>query len=235
MLSYIIRLDDACPYMNLEKWDRMESLLDQYNIKPIVGIIPESHDKEFNCLENHFFWSETAKRYVNKSWVIAEHGCHHVYQQNLKSEFVGLSYKEQEFLIRTGYNIMCSHGIIPSCFFAPAHSFDDTTIDVCRDTGYFSFISDGRALFPYVNRGMLFLPTLFDSPHAISPVGIFTFVLHPNNMDDRQFDALEYFLLQHKNKFSNGNIIWDVVNLKRKRNIIDFALDAGIQLMRKLR
>lgn len=39
MLNYIIRLDDACPNMNHERWREVENLLEKYNIKPIVGII----------------------------------------------------------------------------------------------------------------------------------------------------------------------------------------------------
>jgi hypothetical protein len=40
MNNYILRLDDASDYMDLEKWTRVESLVDKYGIKPIFGIIP---------------------------------------------------------------------------------------------------------------------------------------------------------------------------------------------------
>ena len=48
MLKFILRLDDAAPTMNKEKWDKIEKILDKYNIKPIVGIIPDNKDLEFN-------------------------------------------------------------------------------------------------------------------------------------------------------------------------------------------
>lgn len=32
MLKYIIRLDDACPNMKKDNWERVEKLLDKYNI-----------------------------------------------------------------------------------------------------------------------------------------------------------------------------------------------------------
>ncbi len=41
MSKYFIRLDDVCPKMNIERWDTMERLLDQYKVKPLVGIIPD--------------------------------------------------------------------------------------------------------------------------------------------------------------------------------------------------
>lgn len=47
MAKYILRLDDACEKRDIEKWDLMEQLLDQYNIKPLVGIIPHCEDPLF--------------------------------------------------------------------------------------------------------------------------------------------------------------------------------------------
>lgn len=44
MNHYILRLDDASEYMDVDKWQRMETLLDKYNIKPLVGIIPDNQD-----------------------------------------------------------------------------------------------------------------------------------------------------------------------------------------------
>ena len=159
-LSYIIRLDDACPCMNDKNWNKVENLMDKYEIKPIVGIIPDSLDPDFYWPKLENFWTETAKRWVDKGWIIAQHGCHHLFMPHIKSEFAGLSYEEQNLLIRKGYDIMCSHGIKPNCFFSPAYTFDNTTIDVCRDTGYYSFLSDGYALFPHTYKGMSFLPVL---------------------------------------------------------------------------
>ena len=44
MSCYILRLDDASDYMDVEKWSRMEELLDKYQIKPLVGVIPDNQD-----------------------------------------------------------------------------------------------------------------------------------------------------------------------------------------------
>ena len=41
---YLVRLDDACPQMNKQKWQRVENILDKYGIKPMVGIIPHNED-----------------------------------------------------------------------------------------------------------------------------------------------------------------------------------------------
>lgn len=44
MTKYIMRLDDACPHWDAEKWNRIESILDNYGIKPLVGLIPMVED-----------------------------------------------------------------------------------------------------------------------------------------------------------------------------------------------
>jgi len=43
-VQYLVRLDDACPYLDKKKWQRMEDILDKYGVKPLVGIIPANAD-----------------------------------------------------------------------------------------------------------------------------------------------------------------------------------------------
>ena len=63
MLAYIIRLDDAPPKMNPHGWEKMERLLDKYNIRPIVGIIPDNKDVLFTWEEDPDFWTETVTQW----------------------------------------------------------------------------------------------------------------------------------------------------------------------------
>ena len=44
MSQYTLRMDDASDYMDAEKWQRMEELLDRYGIKPLVGVSPDNRD-----------------------------------------------------------------------------------------------------------------------------------------------------------------------------------------------
>ena len=39
MTKYIMRLDDACPKRDIAKWDRMEALLDKYNVKATFFVV----------------------------------------------------------------------------------------------------------------------------------------------------------------------------------------------------
>ena len=58
MSHYILRLDDASDYMDVAKWKRIEDLLIRYNIKPLVGIIPDNQDPTLieNYEQNLEFW-----------------------------------------------------------------------------------------------------------------------------------------------------------------------------------
>lgn len=238
MLNYIIRLDDACPNMNHKRWREVENLLDKYNIKPIVGIIPESRDNLFSWDTDEDFWNTTVKRYIDKEWIIAQHGCHHLYHKTIdgaNSEFIGLSYDKQSELIEKGYKILKNHGVKPKCFFAPAHSFNDITIDVCRDLGYFEFISDGYALYPYKYRGMLFYPNICDTPHKLLHFGVYTFVLHPSFITDEQIKYLEAFIKKNIRYFIDFNKVDCNINKTRKRSFSDRCIEYIINSFRVLR
>lgn len=235
MLKYIIRLDDACQNMKEEKWKRVEELLDKYNIKPIVGIIPENKDKEFNNPEIEDFWEKYPIKWQEKNWIIAQHGLNHDLSKTVRTEFIGKSISEQEDILKRGNKILKDKKITPRCFFAPAHTFDNNTIKACENLKYFDFISDGYGFYPYSYKDILFLPCVFDTPHKISKFGVFTFVYHPNNMNESDFKYLENFISQNKENFElNINEIIDKYK-NRKRNILDFMLHFAISIYRFLR
>ena len=75
MSQYILRLDDASDYMDVEKWQRMEALLDRYEIKPLVGIIPDNRDSSLteSYKQDLEFWDKTA-RWKAKGWELAIYG-----------------------------------------------------------------------------------------------------------------------------------------------------------------
>ena len=110
-MDYCLRLDDACPQMNAEKWAGVERILDKYKV------------------------SEWQK----KGWTIALHGLHHelhfheprgYYQlsHSSKTEWAGKSSTEQYEMLKQGYQILKEHGLTPTCFFAPCHTYDEATV-----------------------------------------------------------------------------------------------------------
>lgn len=122
MVSYLIRLDDACPYMDRAKWQRMEDVLDRYGVKPLVGIIPANADpKTMIEREDPRFW-EKAHSWEKKGWEIALHGNDHVCISNggmkglnpfwKRSEFAGLPLEQQREKIKM---VSKSLGNMDSC------------------------------------------------------------------------------------------------------------------------
>ncbi|MDR0596303.1 MAG: DUF2334 domain-containing protein [Clostridiales Family XIII bacterium] len=205
MPSIIIRLDDACPTMNHDNWDRVEGIFDKYGVKPLVGIIPDNRDRLFAWESDPDFWGVTARRWEDKGWCIAQHGCYHLYQSEdgspsdeakpgERTEFKGLPRERQRELIDTGYAAMSAHGIEPKGFFAPNHTFDDTTIDILRESGRYGFISDGPSFDLFRYRGMAFIPYIPASRKFPIKPRVSTRVLHPNTMGGGDIDELEAWL-----------------------------------------
>ena len=225
---YLLRLDDASQYMNKTNWQKMEQLLDQYSIKPIVGVIPINRDKEllkYGVVEE--FW-ELAKNWQTKGWTIALHGCTHVYETedgginpvNMRSEFAGLSLDRQKRKIRTGYSELLSHEIYPELFYAPSHTFDLNTLEALKEETNIRVISDTVANDVYFENDFFFIPQ--QSGHVRKlPFKTVTFCYHPNTMKDIDFDVLEHFLKQYRDRFGAVSIR---SLMKKRKSIYDRAL-----------
>jgi predicted deacetylase len=144
--------------MDKKKWDKIEQLLDRYNIKPIVAVIPNNEDpKQMIDEPDNLFWDKV-RDWQAKGWDIALHGYKHVYTVfnngglvpiNKKSEFAGLPYEVQEEKIREGIEIFRRHDIEPNIWVAPSHTFDKNTLKALKDHTNIKIISDGIALNPY--------------------------------------------------------------------------------------
>ena len=208
MVDYLIRLDDACPFMDSRKWKFIEEILDKYDIKPLVGIIPNAKDKlVLREDEDLSFWKK-ANIWQNKGWAIALHGYDHIYQTKegglnplwKRSEYAGLSYEEQRKKIREGIEILHSHGIEPNYFFAPSHTFDENTLKALWRETDIRIVSDTYSLKPYKKYGFAFIPCQMGHPEIMKIPGLFTICLHPNIMDEAQMMKLEQFLEANQRK-----------------------------------
>lgn len=234
---YLIRLDDASDKMNTANWNRMESLLDKYNVKPIVGIIPNNRDEEFaQYNSDEKFWEKTVN-WQNKNWTIALHGYQHIYVTNngginpvnKRSEFAGLSLEEQKDKIKKGYNILKNKKINPVVFFAPSHTFDNNTLKALKTETNIRIISDTVANNVYYENGFYFIPQQSGSVRRL-PFKIVTFCYHPNTMNDDDFNNLELFIKKYITKFG---AFADIRFKKRKKSIYDKLLKKMYFMRRK--
>lgn len=213
-------------------------MLDRYGVKPIVGVIPDCQDELFVWEEDPNFWTDTVQRWKDKQWTIAQHGYHHVYHdcgQGKHSEYIGLNYAAQRKLIDDGYCALVAHDCKPSCFFAPGHSFDEITVAACRDSGYFDFISDGYALYPYIEQDMLFFPSIFDTAHKMLPFGIYTFIIHPSFTSEAEINYLSKFIEKNQKLFVPVPEILKEVNQNRKRTVLEKMIQPSITAIRRMR
>ena len=228
MRKYILRLDDACEKRNVERWDRIENLMDKHGVLPLVGVIPHCLDEKMQeyCADE-FFW-DRVNLWMKKGWSIAMHGYDHVYKNsnsginpvNNRSEFAGLSLDEQKAKIRKGVAVMREHGINPIVFFAPSHTFDENTLVALKEESDIRIISDTPANKPYLKYGFTFVPQQSGRVRKL-PFDTVTFCYHPNDMTDDDFSELERFLIENSTKF----IPFPTRMVKRKMSLIDKAVN----------
>lgn len=228
MSKYIIRLDDACEKRDIEKWNKMEELLDRYGIKPLVGIIPHCEDPAMEKYPvDTEFW-DRVERWIDKGWSIALHGYNHVYSTrcgginpvNQRSEFAGEPLAVQQEKIRKGIAIMREHGIEPEIFFAPSHTFDENTLKALQTESDIRIISDTVAFDTYQDGDFTYIPQLSGRVRKL-PFRTVTFCYHPNTMKPNDFAYLQTFLQENKEKFADSI---QLVMKERKQGILDRLL-----------
>lgn len=239
MKRLFIRLDDACPKRDADRWDRIEKLLDKYGIKPLVGIIPNCKDPDMDkYLEDEKFWSIKVLDWKEKGWTFALHGYEHIFNTesgginpiNNRSEFAGLPYEVQSKKIRQGYIMLKERGIDPTVFFAPAHTFDENTLKALAVETPIRIISDTIANDAYYKYPFYYIPQQSGRVRSL-PFRTITFCYHPNIMKDKDFKILEQFIKNNQDLFLHkyGE------QKKRELNVYDMILRYYYFAVRKIR
>ncbi len=232
MRSITIRIDDVCQTMNWEAFSRFAGLLDKYEINPLIGVVPDNMDpmldagdKRNRAFDDPAGYAAWLKRLEDKGWRIAMHGVHHVYTttkgglfpMNSFSEFAGVELKDQYHLIRHGIKCLRKMGIKTDIFMAPGHSFDKNTLRVLRRFG-FSYITDGYGTFPYERLSFTFLPISFLRKAELKGEdGITTFVVHPAEMEDKDFEEYEELFKERREQFKDYSEMLNIPAVKRNR------------------
>ena len=225
-----MRLDDASEYMDVEKWQRMEDLLDKYHIKPIVGVIPDNQDPDMVGVypKDEQFWKKV-QCWKKKGWIIALHGYTHVFETregglnpvNDRSEFAGVPLERQKEKIRSGVRILRDHGIEPELFFAPAHTFDESTLEALKEESNIRIISDTIANDVYFEKDFYFIPQQSGRVRNL-PFKTVTFCYHPNIMVQQRFEELDRFIKANQSEFVESSHRGCLKN--RKINVFDGIL-----------
>jgi len=208
MLKFILRLDDICPRMDWAKFLRLKKTIDAYNLKPLIGVIPDNKDVTLMPdPPKKNFWT-LMRKYQRQGWTIAQHGFEHLYHTkdggmfdiSTQAEFAGLSLQQQVEMLAKGRAILKYQGLESDIFMAPSHSMDWNTVAALKMTN-FKYVTDGYGLYPYEQEGLIFVPQLFESGLNFGK-GIYTLCLHTNQMDtEKHFQKLEAFIVKNAAHF----------------------------------
>lgn len=203
-MKIAVRLDDITPDMDWESFLRFKELLDRYQVKPLIGIVPDNQDEHLkgSCKgAPEDFWAYV-RNLQKQGWVAALHGYQHIYTMgkgglfplNNFSEFAGIPYEKQRQMLETGKRLLEEKGIETDLFMAPAHSYDRNTLRALKDTG-FRALTDGFGDKPYKYQGLTFYPISFRLANTLKKKdGYSTMVVHTGTTTEKELERYgEYF------------------------------------------
>ena len=239
----LIRMDDITENMNWKHMDKCELLFDKFNLRPLLGVIPENKDPELlKYPKNSNFWKRV-ESWKKKGWEISMHGYSHLYerQTNRKdifnygggSEFFGLDYENQLNKIKSGLEKFREKNISIRSFFAPNHTYDFNTLKALDKSGI-RIVIDGYGLFPYSKFNLFFIPQLFYK-EIILPFGIQSTQIHINYWDDEYFLNFENFINKNYNKIVDLNYILNLGKSNFFKNTINYSVEKTLKALRRLR
>jgi peptidoglycan/xylan/chitin deacetylase (PgdA/CDA1 family) len=204
--TYLIRFDDLCPTMDWDVWDRIESLLIELDIRPILAVVPDNRD-DFLVAgpAQDGFW-ERVRSWQDRGWTIGMHGYQHcrltaesgIVGINDRSEFAGLSGEQQRQRLARGLAIFRSEHVDPQVWLAPFCSFDRVTVGILSALGI-PVISDGLWLWPFREDGVTWIPHQIWRFHHM-PFGVWTIGCHHNRWTEEQFAAFEADLRKYRDR-----------------------------------
>lgn len=210
-MKILLRFDDIAENMNWHMMDKFENLLDKYDIKPVMGVIPYNQDKDLKAFPRRENFWKIVKRWQSKGWEISMHGFNHLYIRETnkndyfkyggKSEFFGEPLSSQSDKINRGLKIFRQNNIEIRSFFAPNHTYDINTFIALKNSGIFEVI-DGYGLKPYKKDQIKFIPQLFYKFFFL-PFGLQTTQIHLNKINDKNFNDFKKFVEKKYNLFVN--------------------------------
>ncbi|MCM1135566.1 MAG: DUF2334 domain-containing protein [Clostridium sp.] len=260
-MKIAVRLDDIAPDMDWGRFLEFKTLLDRYQVKPLIGVVPDNRDENLIKTEKEEekgekeslpkeggkpkdFWAYV-KSLEKEGWTVAMHGFWHIYSTdkggcfplNNFSEFAGLPLERQRRMLAEGKELLREKGIETDIFMAPAHSYDKNTLKALKETG-FRALTDGFGNRPYRYAGLDFYPISFKLSKTLrKKKGYSTMVVHTNTVSEKD-------LKQYESYFKRPGISWIsfgeyLEQPKQKRGLpgrwLEFLMAKGKYFAGKLR
>ncbi|MGP8175540.1 MAG: DUF2334 domain-containing protein [Terracidiphilus sp.] len=207
--QYLLRFDDLCPTVSRARWQRFLPLIEEFDIRPILAVVPDNMDLKLEqSRPDPEFW-DRMRALEAAGATIALHGFHHLCNSEGKSlvplhrhsEFAGVPEEIQREWIQEGLNILRGHGLNPRIWVAPRHGFDRNTLRALRKEGI-RLLSDGFARVPFKRGGITWIPQQLWAPVDKSN-GLWTICVHSNTAGGSLVEQLRAFLAQHAGQFTS--------------------------------
>ncbi len=241
-MKILIRFDDIAENMNWHFMEKSEQLFDKYEIKPVLGVIPNNQDVELRSYpKKENFW-KIVKNWQSKGWEISMHGYNHLYVTETnkndyfkyggKSEFFGESLVSQTNKIQKGLEIFKKNNIKVRSFFAPNHTYDANTFIALKNSGIYEVI-DGYGLNPYLKNEIIFIPQLFYKIFFI-PFGLQTTQIHLNIMNDKEFSKLQSLIEKNYQNIITYDEALNLLSNDLLNKLINKAIYYLLTLKRKI-
>ncbi len=238
----LIRFDDIAPNMNWEMMDRCEKILNQFNIKPVLGVIPDNQDVELlNYPKRDNFWN-IVKKWQSENWSIAMHGCSHIYDKETKkkdffgyggkSEFFGHTFENQILKIKKGLKIFKEKNIHIDTFFAPNHTYDQNTFNALKESGIRQVI-DGYGLTPFNINEIKFIPQLFYKLYML-PYGVQSTQIHVNYWKNIDYENFKKFIERNHEKIISLDHAFSIDNNSLFLKKLNFLIELALKMKRKI-
>jgi len=253
MRKIAIRIDDVTPEMDWQAFARFADLLDRYEIRPLIGVVPMNRDPQLiaSPSKRNPEWKERSdfaawlKEKEQAGWTIALHGHSHKYTTksggifplNHYSEYAGLPADTQTKMLKEGRARLAEWGINTEIFMAPAHSFDRGTLQALKESG-FRYVTDGFGARPYLKKGLVFLPISFlKSKTMKAENGYSTLVVHTWDQDAEELAWYERLFSTQRERFIDYREL--LREEAKKRSVIgdltEYLMAAGKRLAADLK
>ena len=195
--KFLVRFDDLCPTLNWSVWNGIESVLDRHGVKPVLAVVPDNRDAKLMVDPPYADFWPRVRQWQARGWTIAAHGYQHAYVTgnaglvglNARSEFAGLPYAEQKEKVQGALSIFSKENVAAEAWVAPAHAFDETTVQVLVESGL-RIISDGFYFRPVQRMGATWIPQQLWQFRRL-PAGLWTVCYHPNDFSEEAIASLD--------------------------------------------
>lgn len=205
-----MRFDDINSRMDWIRFFTIKKVLEKYNIKSILGVVPKCEDKTLEVGKKNLDFFGHLRRFALYGDVIAQHGYNHIYDSRSSgffgntsnSEFAGHPYQKQVNKLSKGKAILEKESLWSPIFMAPNHSFDSLTLKALKKLE-FNTVLDGFALFPFKSDNLNFISQISSKPLPVWLPCISQLCVHINTISDEELKNLIFFIEKNHKYFIN--------------------------------